>query len=148
VSTPEEDKAEVLAQAAIMAARGPLGDGAPVLAYFRHVAPEHVLAHSPADLVEAVTSHRDLAVDRPPGRADVRLREAGGRTVVEVVTDDMPFLVDSVTMELARQGRDAQAAAILTDLARRQNRPELVRQWSRELGIEMTPAAVTGTAGL
>ena len=27
-----------------------------------------------------------------------------GRSVVEVVTDDMPFLVDSVTMELTRLG--------------------------------------------
>ena len=31
---------------------------------------------------------------------------AGGHSVVEVVTDDMPFLVDSVTIELARQQRD------------------------------------------
>ena len=31
---------------------------------------------------------------------------AGGHTVVEVVTDDMPFLVDSVTMELNEQHRD------------------------------------------
>src|SRR4029077_10128949 len=30
----------------------------------------------------------------------------GGHSVVEVVTDDMPFLVDSVVMELARQQRD------------------------------------------
>ena len=25
-------------------------------------------------------------------------------TVIEIVTDDMPFIVDSVTMELGRQG--------------------------------------------
>ena len=31
---------------------------------------------------------------------------AGGHSVVEVVTDDMPFLVDSVVMELTRQQRD------------------------------------------
>ncbi len=31
---------------------------------------------------------------------------AGGHSVVEVVVDDMPFLVDSLTMELSRQKRD------------------------------------------
>ena len=31
---------------------------------------------------------------------------AGGHSVVEVITDDMPFLVDSLTTELARQQRD------------------------------------------
>ena len=34
---------------------------------------------------------------------------AGGHSVVEVVTDDMPFLVDSLTMELTRQLRDVHA---------------------------------------
>ena len=29
---------------------------------------------------------------------------AGGATVVQIVTDDRPFLVDSVTMEVLRQG--------------------------------------------
>src|SRR5262249_18415036 len=46
--------------------------------------------------------------ERPQGRAEVRVftptvAEFGwdpGHTVVQVVTDDMPFLVDSVTMEL------------------------------------------------
>ena len=52
---------------------------------------------------------------RPQGTAQVRVFTpavsedgwtAGGHSVVEVVTDDMPFLVDSVTMELTRQQRD------------------------------------------
>ena len=54
-------------------------------------------------------THYKLAGDRPQGTAKVRVftptprraRLVGRRAhVVEVVTDDMPFLVDSVTMEL------------------------------------------------
>ncbi|MDF9804163.1 glutamate dehydrogenase [Streptomyces sp. HB372] len=54
-----------------------------------------------------------VAENRPQGTANVRVHtptvEENGWTcshsVVEVVTDDMPFLVDSVTNELSRQGR-------------------------------------------
>ena len=60
-------------------------------------------------------SQYKLAASRPQGTANVRVFtptvaehgwSAGGHTVVEVVTDDMPFLVDSVTMELTEQNRD------------------------------------------
>ncbi|HEY1134558.1 MAG TPA: NAD-glutamate dehydrogenase domain-containing protein, partial [Nocardioides sp.] len=84
-------------------------------AYFRHVAPEDILDRAPSDLYGAFASHRRLAQTRAAGEAVVRVATpavaengwtAGGHTVVEVVTDDMPFLVDSVTMELDREGRD------------------------------------------
>ena len=54
-------------------------------------------------------SQYELAATGPQGTANIRVFtptvaehgwSAGGHTVVEVVTDDMPFLVDSVTMEL------------------------------------------------
>ena len=63
----------------------------------------------------AFASHFKLAANRPQGTAQVRVLtptlgehgwSAGGHTVVEVVVDDMPFLVDSLTMELSRQLRD------------------------------------------
>ncbi|GGD15402.1 NAD-glutamate dehydrogenase [Nocardioides daphniae] len=94
----------MLSHAADRARRGPLPDGALVEAYFRHVAPEDVVARED-ELVDVVVSHHDLARVRPEGRANLRVSEVGDRTVVEVVTDDMPFLVDSVTMELVRQHR-------------------------------------------
>ena len=56
-----------------------------------------------------------LASERPQGTASVRVStpsvsvngwSAGGHTVVEVVTDDMPFLVDSVSMALAAAQHD------------------------------------------
>ncbi|MGP3911976.1 NAD-glutamate dehydrogenase [Nonomuraea sp. 10N515B] len=78
--------------------------------YYRHVAPEDLLDRNPVDVYGPAMSQRQLAEVRPQGRAVVRayaptLEEHGwdpGHSVVEVVTDDMPFLVDSVTMELDR----------------------------------------------
>ncbi|MEU0566247.1 NAD-glutamate dehydrogenase [Nonomuraea sp. NPDC005983] len=78
--------------------------------YYRHTAPEDLLDRNPVDVYGPAMSQRQLAEVRPQGRALVRvytptLDENGwdpGRSVVEVVTDDMPFLVDSVTMELHR----------------------------------------------
>jgi glutamate dehydrogenase len=78
--------------------------------YYRHVAPEDLLDRDPAGVCGPAMFHRRLGENRPQGRALVRaytptLDEHGwdsGHSVVQVVTDDMPFLVDSVTMELNR----------------------------------------------
>ncbi|RJS45174.1 NAD-glutamate dehydrogenase [Nocardioides cavernaquae] len=86
-------------------------------AYFRHVAPEDLAERDEDDLVGAWASHRRLAAVRVRGTACVRVHtptvqddgwSAAGHTVVEVVTDDMPFLVDSVVVELARLHHDVQ----------------------------------------
>ncbi|MFF2013421.1 NAD-glutamate dehydrogenase [Streptomyces sp. NPDC058195] len=81
--------------------------------YYLHTAPEDVTGRDPVDVFGAASSHYRLAETRPQGTANVRVHtptvEENGwtcsHTVVEVVTDDMPFLVDSVTNELSRQGR-------------------------------------------
>ncbi|MFG3103014.1 NAD-glutamate dehydrogenase [Streptomyces sp. NPDC048182] len=81
--------------------------------YYRHTAPEDLADRDPVDVFGAAVSHYRLAENRPQGTANVRVHtptvEENGWTcshsVVEVVTDDMPFLVDSVTNELTRQGR-------------------------------------------
>jgi glutamate dehydrogenase len=112
-----------LVDKAIELARGSKGTGGPphesvaelLRAYYRHVAIEDLAERSEIDLYGAFVSHFKLAQDRPQGTAKVRIHtptlndsdwSAGGRTVVEVVVDDMPFLVDSLTMELSRQLRD------------------------------------------
>ncbi|MCY7400575.1 MAG: NAD-glutamate dehydrogenase [Nocardioides sp.] len=109
MATPEETKDQQLDEAT--RARPEWGEL--LHAYYRHVAPEEVAARTPEDLVGALASHRELAASRPQGTAAVRVVmpttadsgwSASGRSVVEVVTDDMPFLVDSVTMELNRLG--------------------------------------------
>ncbi|WP_031107196.1 NAD-glutamate dehydrogenase [Streptomyces sp. NRRL S-146] len=81
--------------------------------YYLHTAPEDLTDRDPVDVFGAAVSHYRLAENRPQGTANVRVHtptvEENGWTcshsVVEVVTDDMPFLVDSVTNELTRQGR-------------------------------------------
>ena len=80
---------------------------------FYHWVPQEDLAErSIRDLYGAAMAVWDFARVRAPGSASVRaynpgLAEHGWRstnTIVEVVTDDMPFLVDSVGMELSRRG--------------------------------------------
>ncbi|MFI5956832.1 NAD-glutamate dehydrogenase [Cryptosporangium sp. NPDC051539] len=77
--------------------------------YYRYVGAEELLNRSPADLIAATVSHRELAQERARGELKLQVRTpttdtgwCGGHTVIELVTDDMPFLVDSVTAELAR----------------------------------------------
>jgi glutamate dehydrogenase len=126
----DEAKAELLARAARVAENSPGGghhpagtlqgrrpDQAALLAYLQryylHTAPEDLADRDPVDVFGAALSHYRLAENRPQGTANVRVHtptvEENGWTcshsVVEVVTDDMPFLVDSVTNELSRQNR-------------------------------------------
>ena len=75
--------------------------------YFRHVPAEDLVTRNEADRAAMIRAHLALAARRPQGRVAVRVRtpEGPGGSVVEIVTDDMPFLVDSVTAELTRTDR-------------------------------------------
>ncbi|MFB7764029.1 NAD-glutamate dehydrogenase [Streptomyces xiamenensis] len=116
----DEAKAALLVQAAEVG----VGDGGPagmdaaaftayLQRYYQYISPEDVSEREPVDLYGAARAHLRLAATRPQGTANVRVYtptvdEMGwtcSHTVVEVVTDDMPFLVDSVTNELSRQER-------------------------------------------
>jgi glutamate dehydrogenase len=80
--------------------------------YYRHTPPEDIAEREPEDLYGAALSMWNFGQERPPGEPKVRVynprfEEHGWHsthTVIELVNDNMPFLVDSVTMELARQG--------------------------------------------
>ncbi|RZI96326.1 MAG: hypothetical protein EOP39_28980, partial [Rubrivivax sp.] len=80
--------------------------------YFGQVDPEELAERQVADLYGAAVSHWSFARKRELGRARVRvfnptIAEHGWQsthTVIEIVNDDMPFLVDSVTMEVNRHG--------------------------------------------
>ena len=84
-----------------------------LLRYYRHVATDDLLTRGGEDILGAALSHKETAENRPVGTAKVRVftptvEEHGwscGQTVIEIVTDDMPFLVDSVTADLSRQER-------------------------------------------
>jgi glutamate dehydrogenase len=80
--------------------------------YWSRVPAEDLVERDPLDVFGAAVAHLQLGKDRPPDTPRVRLYtpdfESRGwqstHAVVEIVTDDMPFLVDSVSMELTRQG--------------------------------------------
>jgi glutamate dehydrogenase len=76
--------------------------------YYDDIAPEDIVGADPEDLYGAALSLWQLGAQRQPG--DVKIRVFNPRvekhgwhsphTVIEVVHDDMPFLVDSVSMAL------------------------------------------------
>jgi glutamate dehydrogenase len=80
--------------------------------YYHWVPAKDLADRRPEDLAGAIVSHWHIAHQREPGEVKVSVynpdRAADGwqspYTAIDVVSDDMPFLVDSVTMELARQG--------------------------------------------
>ncbi len=80
--------------------------------YYARTEPEDLLTTSIDDLYGALLSHWHLARHRKEGKPLIRVynptyEEHGWQsthTVIEVVTDDMPFLVDSLSMDLIRQG--------------------------------------------
>jgi glutamate dehydrogenase len=80
--------------------------------YYGQLDPEDLADRKPADLYGAALSHWNFARKREPGHVRVRVfnptvEEHGWQsthTVIEIVNDDMPFLVDSVTMEVNRHG--------------------------------------------
>jgi glutamate dehydrogenase len=90
-----------------------VGDPAAFLsAYYRRLAPEVLAGAGPRRIAAVAASHAAIGASRPQGRAVVQLRDSGeasltgAATVVDIVTDDMPYLVDSVTMELNRHSAD------------------------------------------
>src|SRR5688572_16595160 len=80
--------------------------------YYAEVDPAELAARTAADLQGAAAAHLAFAREFSGGKAKIRaynpVREQHGwhstHTVIEVINDDMPFLVDSVAMEVNRQG--------------------------------------------
>ncbi|WP_433608198.1 NAD-glutamate dehydrogenase [Dactylosporangium sp. CA-139114] len=97
--------AERLVAQALALATAQDADPELVARYWRLVPDEELAGCEAAKMVAATRSHVELARQRVPG--EVKLRMGGsvcGGTSLEIVTDEMPFLVDSVTGAL--QARD------------------------------------------
>ena len=81
--------------------------------YYRWVSPDDLADRSQLDVYGAALAHFNFARKRR-ARARPQVRVYNPRfdsdgwqsthTAVEIVTDDMPFLIDSVAMELNRRG--------------------------------------------
>ena len=117
MASPEADKAaRVEAIVALIEARSQKSERASLTTfargYFERVDPEDIAARSVEDLYGALLSHWQFARKRESGAAKVRVFNPGAgehgwasrHTVIEIVNDDMPFLVDSASMEVNRQG--------------------------------------------
>ncbi len=80
--------------------------------YYHWVPAEDLTERNSLDLYGAAVAHWNLAQHRSAGEAKVHVYNpefdqhgwSSQHTVVEIVSDDMPFIVDSVTMALARHG--------------------------------------------
>ncbi|WP_166207538.1 NAD-glutamate dehydrogenase [Cognatiluteimonas telluris] len=80
--------------------------------FYRRMSAEEFAHHSPDAWAALAADFLDLARVRKPGTAKVRVFNANLKqhglesphTMVQIVNDDMPFLVDSVTMALAEHG--------------------------------------------
>ncbi len=80
--------------------------------YYFRVSPEDLVERDMLDLHGACMAHWQLARHRQPAQAIVRVYNPrfdkhgwqSTHTIVETVMDDVPFLVDSVSMALNRNG--------------------------------------------
>ena len=117
--TAEERKADLVDRIAKEAAKRvgePLSDSAEqfVRRYFALVAPDDIIYTSFETLLGGALSLFDFAAQRTPGAAKIRIFNPEGEkngwtlehTVIEIVNDDMPFLVDSVSAEVHRRDRN------------------------------------------
>jgi glutamate dehydrogenase len=131
-----DEKEALLAEAAAVGAAAGAVAGVGDLrnylsAYYRHVAVEDLAAAGPQRLASTAIEQARLAGYRPQGRALVRVRRgeaaacAAARDVVDIVTDDMPFLVDSIRMELTRHDVTTQLVVHPQFLVRRNVAGEL-----------------------
>src|SRR5579885_1324350 len=109
----EERKHALVENVAALAAARPGAEKKDALArlvrrFYAHVPPEDVLSRDAEDLCGAAGSLWQFAQQRKPGTVKLRIlnpRRAehgwrSNRTIIEIVNDDMPFLVDSVTAAL------------------------------------------------
>jgi glutamate dehydrogenase len=105
------DAVQELAATHLSAAQRPLVEGF-AREYFRQLDTDDLAERTPEDLCGALLSHWQFGAMRAPGRPRVRVLSptvaehgwASRHSVIEIVNDDMPFLVDSTAAEINRQG--------------------------------------------
>ena len=117
--------------------------------YFAQVDPEDLNARSPQDLLGAMLSHWQFGSTRDQGDAKVRVLSPTVATtgwesrhsVIDIVNDDMPFLVDTVTMEIDRQGLTLHLIVHPIVAVERDERGQLLAVQPRELLSATVPQA-------
>ena len=118
-STVEAKKASLIGQTQSLAERdaGPPERGLLrrfVGEFYEHAPPSDVVSHDAAELCAAALALWRFAAGRPAGSAKLRVYNPDAAadgwsapdTIIEIVNDDMPFLVDSVTAAVNESGRE------------------------------------------
>ncbi|HWD59569.1 MAG TPA: NAD-glutamate dehydrogenase domain-containing protein [Stellaceae bacterium] len=121
-STLDEQKAAAIGRArALAASRLAEGESAAardealafIAAFYEHAPPADIAARTPEDLAGAALALWQFAARRRAGEAHVRVYNpteardgwSSPHTIVEMVNDDMPFLVDSASAAINDRGR-------------------------------------------
>ena len=90
-----------------------------VTSYYAHVAAEDLHNYDPGTLRDRAAHHLELASRRHPGEAVVGILSELDTSVVAVVAEDLPYLVQSVTAELTREDTPIRQLVHPTFLVRR-----------------------------
>jgi glutamate dehydrogenase len=122
---------ERLVADAMMLAATAGGDG-PELAelvnrYWRLVPDAELSDRTPADLLADTQAHLELAQQRLVGEVKLTVTNERDHTVMLIVTDDMPFLVDSVTAAVSGAGYEVELIAHPQVVVRREALGALIR---------------------
>ena len=101
---------------------------------FARVAPEDLVQHQPRELSELAASAWEFLSVRTPGKPKIRITQPKqnasstlrNSSIIEIVNDDMPFLVNSVMAELAERhvGVKLVAHPVVSSGARRRGTPD------------------------
>ena len=116
----QKGNAEII-EKAVALLRGKVPEGKIALAetftrqYYSRVEADDLAERNLSDLCGAALAHLDFVGKFKSGAPKLRVYNPqiqkdgweSSHTIIEVVNDDMPFLVDSVTMEINRQGLKA-----------------------------------------
>ena len=115
MSITDDDRKTALIEQAVSAASGQADPGQDefVRECYRHMPPADVVSQDPADLSAAARSLWHFGAEREPGKPKIRVLPPGAngawptdRSVVQIINDDMRFLLASVTAALAGMGLD------------------------------------------
>ncbi len=116
-------------------------------ACFHHLDTDDLAVRSSEDLLGALLSSWQFGAERLPGKARLRVISpslaehgwASRHTVIEIINDDMPFLVDTTSMEVNRQGLSLHLIVHPVLAAQRDAQGRL--QSLRELGADTQDAS-------
>jgi glutamate dehydrogenase len=116
VGTDEERSAALLVAAAeaLLTAQSPKVPSDFVTGLFGRAAPEDLIRYDGREIAALAESAWSYLAERTPGTPKLRIASPAGASellrqtsVIEIVNDDMPFLLDSVMGELAERGVEA-----------------------------------------